>query len=235
MQSIRDLIKPTLLDDPFLLHTSLEENISNNVGNDVYRSIHGFMKYLPPEYSKLLTDSHQIISDLHGFRDSLINLKIDTLAHGYDEFNERIIELSYNTDVPESDNQQIINDRNLKHLVSVEDGEVMIIRSEDLNNSRSRSRYSDDSEFDSESDSDPGTNILIDHSVEETFNQRLDQIIDRIITKSLRTSIFVPVGYSHKSGGGHCIGLIVSPDHLTLCNGGSGIQYHHMDTRGTGS
>lgn len=218
MQSAKDIIKPTLLDDAFLLHTCLEENISENVGNDVFLSINGFMKYLPPKYTKLLQDSQEIVDKLRDFRIRLMNLKIDYKRMGYDNFDEEIVKLSYNISAEPSNNKfekELLQRERKQGRISNENGEFFIMNeSEDIYNS------------DEEAEDEGGT--YVDKSVEEEFNNKLDEIVDLIVTKSKNKNIFVPVGYKQTWGDGHSIGLVVSQNEIAVCNGGDGIQYHYM-------
>jgi hypothetical protein len=53
----------TLFNDPFFLHSALEEMISSNIGNNFFTSFDSFKKYLPEKHKNLLNDSTNYISE----------------------------------------------------------------------------------------------------------------------------------------------------------------------------
>lgn len=191
------------LKDPFFLHSSLDEYIGPHIGNDPFVSLQKFIKYLPKEYSKILTQSNNYINDIKKFYEIINKLEIERFI-GPDNIAYRLYDESIQTSCNDCDNSimSIEHYKYIKNTIFVQ-----------LTNT-----------------SYDAFNIYIDVHIEHELNKLLENIAKKIVIDSLTKNIFLTCGYMNFDGG-HAVGLIFFKDKIGLYNSGAGLNYHMIDTK----
>lgn len=232
MQFDDDMV-PTLIDDPFFLHTCLEENISSNVGNNVFSSFDSFLKTVPPRYKYLLNDSKIVIDKIKNFYHDLkfINIKVRKY---YTDYDDEIFELSYDGSVKQTKQNYlkiIGNDRD--YDPTIVNGEIFV-KSRERRSRDSYDDYDDSGEYEG-SGQQPrkigysGSGTVVDYEIERIFNAKISELVDLIVSESRIKMIFIPIGYSNK--GGHAVGMRLGPRDIRIYNGGDGLEYHYVQKK----
>ena len=210
-----------LINDPFLLHTCLEENIGSNVGNDPFLSFNNFLAYTPLEYKYLLTSSSDIIIQIKQFYNELmtIGIKFNKVRGRYNESYESYYDtdtvlspseyadiihkfVEYNTNYKIFVDHDEIFATSLKPIISVPKKPVVGRFSSTL---AARSYYDDsDNDSDNQSDNQPDNQSTVsnesdihyfNHSNDPESGEYISAITDPVIEKIYNEKIDNIVNY----------------------------------------
>ncbi len=216
----------SLFDDSFLLHSCLEENISDNIGNDSYQSFYSFVEHCPPECKDILIRSISHVKKLDHFFIELFYLYIDPNKLIYIP-KKQMTKSEYKTLIDRKTSKLIISN---KQIFIAKTDESYSRHSSHSSHSRYSSHYdSDDYYGGAIMNGYESSSILVDNKIEALFNERLDKIVYGIVNESKKQSIYIPIGFKSEENA-HMIGLSICPDKLIIYNGGSGLRYHINDT-----
>jgi hypothetical protein len=212
----------SLIDDPFFLHTFLEEYISANIGNNSFSSFNNFINFCPSLYSGILKDSSEYVNRIKNLFESLfrVDIKLEKRKKNYydsdddDYYASIIANYDISNEMTSDTYDKLLNSKYSEEL-SILSKEIFINHKHDDENRGKMDRYSNSS-------------IKVDRNVEEKMYGILNNIITDIVSKSKNQDIFIPVGYSNYNENGHLIGMIVSRSYINIFNGGDGVQYHSM-------
>ena len=190
----------SLYNDPFILHTFLEENIDSNVGNNLIDAFNGFLEHTPPEYINILLNSRYVIDALKNIIIQINSVQIRESTYyikntSFTDYNYSGVAHDYygNTFLSSSTKNDI--------YLSYD----MYISRQYLNK-----------------------NIIVVPPLEKILYSSIDILIDNIIKDP--NPVYFPTGYTTYDTGGHAIGIILDKDNIIICNGGEGIDLHTIQT-----
>ena len=166
----------SLIDDPFFLHTFLEEYISPNVGNDRFSSFEDFIKFCPSYYSSILQTSSEYVDQIKNLRDSLQKVDIK-LQKYYDDYDHKTVYAEYDASGEMSiDTYNMMLTKTSSYL-TILSGEIFVKNK----NKNKNNDYTDKYKFNRYSNS----SIKMDSSVETKMYNILNNIVANIVSNKL--------------------------------------------------
>lgn len=231
----------SLIDDPFFLHTFLEEYISSNVGNNRFSSFDSFVKFCPPHYARILLNSVKYVDQIQELSESLANINIilqktQSNYNYYDSDSDddyggsvssKIAKYDVDNEMSEDTRDKLLHDYSYESdVLFILNSNIFVKRIKDRNGyyDDEYRGYISDQNFVGYSTSD----VAMDMNVENKMNTILNNIVTDVVNNSRHQDIFIPIGYFNYRAGGHLIGMIISRYYINIFNGGDGIQYHSI-------
>lgn len=186
-----------LYNDPFLLHSFLDENIASNVGNDHFDTFLEFIKLSPEPFKENLQKSERFIHSIKNLIGSIDNIKMGL------KDDKPVYALNYIR-------------RKIDSCMIAKYKNEIFLKTNDLTPPHSYDLHVPRVYYDE--------GLVIGNETEKKHNKILEGIVNNILKN--KNPVFIPSGYANYDSG-HLVGIVVTSEHVIVCNSGQGLERYH--------